>query len=64
LIRKRAVFTTTGGGGVTGIVETRHATSLQIVGYYSILGQKLPKEPESGFYIIMYDNGKIEKSVK
>jgi len=48
----------------SGVVETRHATSLQVVGYYSILGQKLPKEPENGFYIIKYENGKAEKILK
>jgi hypothetical protein len=35
-----------------------------IVGYYSILGKKLPKEPERGFYIIMYSNGKTEKVLR
>jgi len=48
----------------TGVVETRHTTSLQVVGYYSILGQKLLQEPESGLYIIMYDTGKAEKVLK
>ncbi|GHT57042.1 hypothetical protein FACS18945_0320 [Bacteroidia bacterium] len=51
-------FTTT--GVTTGIVSPVSERS-QIVGYYSILGQKLPKEPESGVYIIVYDNGKAEK---
>ena len=47
----------------TGIndVATGSAT---IIAYYSILGQKLPKEPESGVYIIMYNNGKTVKIVK
>jgi len=36
----------------------------QIIGYYSTLGQKLPREPESGLYIILYDNGKSEKIMK
>ena len=50
---------------ITGVVvETRHATSLQVVGYYSILGQKLPQEPQSGLYIILYDNGKAVKILK
>ena len=35
-----------------------------ITGYYSILGEKLPKEPASGFYIILYDNGTSEKRIK
>jgi len=64
-------FRTT-GDVPTGVVETRHssttltnrATSLHVVGYYSILGQPLPREPESGIYIIMYDNGKAEKVLK
>ena len=44
-----------------GVVEAEPAL---IVGYYSILGQKLPKEPQSGVYIIVYDNGKTEKVLK
>ncbi|GHT33893.1 hypothetical protein FACS189434_09110 [Bacteroidia bacterium] len=39
-------------------------TESNIVGYYSILGQKLLKEPVSGVYIILYDNGKVEKVLK
>ena len=35
-----------------------------IVGYYSILGQRLTRELESGVYIIIYDNGKAEKIVR
>ena len=35
-----------------------------VLGYYSILGKKLEKEPNNGVYIIMYDNGKTEKVVK
>ena len=33
-------------------------------GYYSISGEKLPQEPESGMYIIMYSNGRTEKILK
>ena len=35
-----------------------------IVDYYSILGRELPQEPESGIYIIRYDNGKTEKVIR
>ena len=35
-----------------------------ILGYYNILGEKLPKEPASGIYIILYDNGITKKIVK
>ncbi|MDR0873353.1 MAG: cadherin-like beta sandwich domain-containing protein [Prevotellaceae bacterium] len=35
-----------------------------VMGYYGILGQKLLQEPQSGVYIIKYDNGKTEKVVK
>lgn len=48
---------------VNGIGNTS-ATPAQIIGYYSILGQKLPKAPESGMYMIRYDNGKSEKIIK
>jgi len=53
---------------ITGVpvVEAGQATSLpaNIVGYYSILGVKLNKEPASGIYIIVYDNGTAEKVMK
>ena len=57
-------FTTT--GEPTGIVETRHATSLQptITGYYTLTGIKLPKEPASGVYIITYDDGTAVKVMR
>jgi hypothetical protein len=49
----------------TDIVETQCIASLpKVAGYYNILGQKLPKEPESGIYIILYDTGKAEKIIK
>ncbi len=35
-----------------------------IVGYFNMLGQKLPEEPTSGLFIILYNNGKVEKIVK
>ena len=35
-----------------------------IIGYYSITGQKLSQEPEKGFYVVVYDNGRTEKKVK
>jgi len=47
----------------TGIVETQCIASLP-VGYYNLLGAKLPQEPTSGIYIIKYDNGKTEKVVR
>ena len=34
-----------------------------VVGYYSPAGVKLPQEPTSGTYIIMYDNGKAVKTI-
>jgi len=64
LFSQSGEFTTK--GETVGVVETWHAASLQphITGYYSILGIKLSKEPTSGIYIIMYDNGKAEKVVR
>ena len=35
-----------------------------IIGYYSIVGIKLPQAPQSGAYIIVYDNGKKEKRMR
>ena len=50
--------TVTGG---TGIEELRVA-SLPVA-YYSITGQKLLREPQSGIYIVLYDNGKMAKKI-
>jgi hypothetical protein len=47
-----------------GITETTAAEAAQIIGYYNLVGQRLPQAPEKGVYIIMYDNGKVEKRVK
>jgi hypothetical protein len=49
--------------GTTGVSEVS-TTSNTIAGYYTVLGKKLDKAPESGLYIIVYDNGKAEKIVK
>ncbi len=46
----------------TGITETS-AVAKTITGYYSIIGQKLSKEPQKGIYIILYDNGTSEKVI-
>ncbi len=35
-----------------------------ITGIYSITGQRLGSEPQSGFYIVVYDNGTAEKRMK
>ena len=50
--------------GNTGIVETDNYPSLQVAGYYGIMGQKLSKEPEKGIYIILYETGKTVKVLK
>jgi uncharacterized protein (TIGR02145 family) len=34
-----------------------------IIGYFNILGQKLPKEPTNGLYIILYDDGTTKKVI-
>ncbi|MDR0871964.1 MAG: leucine-rich repeat domain-containing protein [Prevotellaceae bacterium] len=47
----------------SGVAETYRDTFLPVA-YYNILGQKMPKEPEHGLYIILYDNGKTEKVLK
>ncbi len=48
----------------TDITEAEYASSQRIAGYYSVLGIKLPQEPKSGMYIILYDTGKTEKVIK
>ena len=51
-------------GSNTGVVETQCNASLRVIGYYSLSGQKLPREPQSGIYITRYDNGTAEKVIK
>lgn len=48
----------------TGLPAIVSADSTGIIGYYNILGEKLPEEPEKGFYIILYSNGKSQKVIK
>ncbi|MDR1698760.1 MAG: hypothetical protein LBR75_02925 [Prevotellaceae bacterium] len=45
-----------------GIDETR--TNAQPVAYYNSLGVRLNKEPASGVYIVVYDDGSREKKVR
>jgi hypothetical protein len=60
-----ATFNYTGTKQTTGIKEVLSVEkAANIVGYYSLTGQKLNKEPENGFYVVVYDNGKSEKKMK
>ena len=60
---KSGTFTTT--GEPTGVdVPLAEPVEVTVVEYYNILGAKLPKEPQSGVYIIKYENGKSVKVVK
>jgi hypothetical protein len=44
----------------SGIVIPQ-AIKKSVAGYYSLSGQKLPKEPASGIYIVVYEDGSREK---
>jgi len=35
-----------------------------VFGFYDIIGRKLPKEPTSGLFIILYNDGSAEKVIK
>ena len=48
---------------ISAINETQENAGV-VAGYYSILGQKLPQEPQSGVYMIRYENGRVVKVVK
>jgi uncharacterized protein (TIGR02145 family) len=50
--------------GNTGIIDVLVDENVKIVGYYNIVGGKLNREPESGLFIVLYDNGKAEKKFK
>ncbi len=53
-------FTTDVASDIGGI---KHIQSLPVA-YYNLQGAQLQQEPESGTYIILYDNGKAEKVLK
>jgi hypothetical protein len=59
-----ATFNYTGTKQMSGINEVLSADEKRIVSYYSIVGQKLDKEPENGSYIVVYDNGTSRKVMK
>ena len=48
------------GAGIKEIPVEKASVSA----FYDLLGRKLPKEPASGIYIILYDNGKAVKAIK
>ncbi len=48
--------------GNIDIIELKKPAT--IVAYYNILGERLEREPISGIYITIYDNGKTEKIIK
>jgi hypothetical protein len=50
--------------GSLSSVDEIAAGKASVVAYYSILGVKLPQEPQNGSYIVLYDNGKTEKRIK
>jgi hypothetical protein len=54
------IFVVSDGTGI----KAASVENAKVIGYYSILGRKLAEEPESGLYIIQYDNGKAEKKLK
>ena len=47
----------------TSISKITH-DALQVVGYYNIMGVKLNAAPESGIYIVVYNNRSTEKIMK
>jgi hypothetical protein len=51
------------GTAAASVPETA-LTNAAITGYYNILGVKLNREPQSGIYIILYDDGKVRKMLK
>jgi len=53
-----------GIGGGEGIGEITAVSPAKAIGYYSIMGQRLANEPQSGVYIVKFDNGKAEKRMK
>jgi len=48
--------------GINDISDDTETTV--VTGYFDIFGRKLKEEPQQGFYIILYDNGKTRKVMK
>jgi hypothetical protein len=40
------------------------AETIRPIAYYNLQGQQLAKEPDSGIYIVKYDNGAAKKVLK
>ncbi|GHT68667.1 hypothetical protein AGMMS50239_34220 [Bacteroidia bacterium] len=59
-----ATFNYIGTKQTSGINSVSAISDKNIVGYYTITGQKLNKEPQSGLYIVVYDNGTSEKIMR
>jgi uncharacterized protein (TIGR02145 family) len=48
----------------TSVDEISSEKEKTVIGWFNLLGQKLSEEPESGIFIILYDNGTSEKIMK
>ena len=63
VVLQESSFTTIGNS--VGIIEAKKFSPVaQAIGYYSLTGLRLPQEPASGIYIIVYSDGKVEKVMK
>ncbi len=51
-------------GSSTSLAGVSADKEVTVIGYYSITGIKLSSEPQSGFYIVVYDDGTAEKRMK
>jgi poly(3-hydroxybutyrate) depolymerase len=47
--------------GIADNLPTKPAA--QVVAYYNILGQKIPRIPERGIYIVLYDDGSARRCI-
>jgi len=50
--------------GTLNLLEGIKNKTTQAVGFYSVMGIKLEKEPQNGLYIVVYDNGMTENKFK
>jgi len=48
----------------TSVMKNVLSEKSAILGYYDLLGKRMSEEPASGIYIIVYDNGHVEKRMK
>ncbi len=60
----RSIIAIDNSGGTANIADLEITQTRTAIAFYNTTGVKLEKAPESGLYIILYDDGSTEKVLK